>query len=181
MDGQPPRDFACEAEAQNTFLHEQAWQDQQNQISSTFLAIAGGICVGFITLASDGVDIPKHLWPLGGHKTRYAASKILQMAVDRRHEGRGYGGALVTFSFLHAIWVRRYQAIRYVITDSVPGRVSFYRQLGFWINKHEQRERRKEARARDQDPDSIAVRMVYDLNELKTDLELLVWIDSIFD
>jgi GNAT superfamily N-acetyltransferase len=180
LEDDPPRDFCSGAEEQDDFLHEHAWNDHQREFSKTFLAYNDGICVGYITVASEGIDMPRHAWPVGGRFGRYGASKILQMAVDRRHIKRGYGPHLLTFGVMHAIWVGQRQATRYVILDAAQGRVPWYQKQGFAILKHEQRARRKEAKRQSKNPDSIPVRMFLDLNDIPRDAELLAQIDSVF-
>ena len=90
--------------------------------------------------------------------------------MDRRHRGQHYGEDLVAFALTHAIWLSQFQAVRYVIVDSLADRVGWYKDLGFQVHKTEQRKRRKDAKGRKQDPDGIAVRMLYDLNDLALEL-----------
>jgi GNAT superfamily N-acetyltransferase len=180
LDSEPPTDFCCGSDDQDTFLHDHAWADQQNGLSTTYLAYRDGICVGYITVLGDAIDIPRHAWPAGARFGRYGASKIAQVAVDRRHTGRKYGEQLVTFAVMHALWVSRAMAVRYVVLDSVPERVKWYEKLDFRVHKPEQKVRRQDARRRGKNPDEIPVRMYYDLNKVPRDAEMMAKIDRIF-
>lgn len=180
LEDDPPRDFCCGAEDQDDFLHRNAWQDQQRGFSNTFLSYKDGICVGFITISAESIEMPRHKWPIGARFGRYGASKILQMATDHRHDGRGYGSQILTFGVTHAVWISRRQATRYVIVDAVPAKVDWYIRRGFAVLDHVQKERRRDAKRRNRDPKSISVRLHLDLNEIPRDAELLAQIDAIF-
>ena len=49
LDGLPLFDFDCGSPEQNSFLHERAWPEQQDSLSTTYLFFRGGMLAAYVT------------------------------------------------------------------------------------------------------------------------------------
>lgn len=160
----PPPGFDCEQRMQNAFLHERAWVDQNERISTTYayyvfevLAAYGTVCMHSIVLGTreKPPTIPYRI---------VGALKLVQLGVDAAYQSQGLGQIVVTDMVELAIKLSARAGCRYVALDARPELVGWYERQGFVINKVEQRAREEAAAHRG--ASNIPVSMRFDLREV---------------
>lgn len=130
--------FDSEEPSLNDYLKTLASQHADKDISSTFVlpAETGSEIRGFYTLSlamlvgeqlSEATrrahKLPKHELP---------AILLGRLAVDRRHQGRGWGGILLMDAMLRASRIADAAGAVALLTDSLnDGAAEFYRHYGF--------------------------------------------------
>ncbi|HEX5526061.1 MAG TPA: GNAT family N-acetyltransferase [Solirubrobacterales bacterium] len=152
------RDFDClgiehadDLVAQNVseFLVEGRFVPGLEQgISSTYLLLDQGVdppLVGYATLTFDSVRLTnaekremEELFGIG----EFGALRIQMIGVDRRHQGKGYGTALLEGIAGLARRLSREVALRFLLADANVRKVKWYEAQGFVVNRAE-RERRR--------------------------------------
>jgi GNAT superfamily N-acetyltransferase len=130
--------FDCGSEALNTFLKSTARQHQDRGISRTFVLVnlesgSPTQIIGFFTLsACEGVasDLPE---PLAKRFPRNVPAVLLgRLAVDRRFQGRGFGGALLIEVIRRVAATASQIGIVGLFVDAKDDRAAaFYRKYGF--------------------------------------------------
>lgn len=130
--------FDCGSEALNAFLKSTARQHQDRGISRTFVLLDPDLgdptqIIGFFTLsACEGVasDLPESL---AKRLPRNVPAVLLgRLAVDRRFQGRGYGGALLVEAIRRVAATSTQIGIVGLFVDAKDDRAAaFYRKYGF--------------------------------------------------
>ncbi|HEU0012214.1 MAG TPA: GNAT family N-acetyltransferase [Longimicrobium sp.] len=147
LDGPPDPGFDCGRPAQNRFLAECAWEDQEERVSVTYLYLSRDRIAGFATVSMDSLELgTRERSP----RIRYAwvgALKLAQLGVDRSFQGRGLGRGIVQDVVGLAQGFTDTVGCRFVSLDAQPDLVAWYEAQGFRINKVMQK-RRVEAAAR---------------------------------
>jgi hypothetical protein len=85
----PP--FDCGREAQNTFLREWAWHDQEEWLSATHLYFIRGMLGAFATISPAALTLGTREKPRSIRYKSIGALKVLQLGVDQRFQGRSIG------------------------------------------------------------------------------------------
>lgn len=124
--------FDCGNEALNLFLQRTANQQALRDHGRTYVIEEGEGIAGYYTLTMVRLelsDIPASSQQK--HGRFQAAGLIARLAVDKRYQGRGYGGFL-----LYDALCRLYQAgsiigFPLVLVDAKDGKASFYEHYGF--------------------------------------------------
>lgn len=80
--------------------------------------------LGFVTLVASEF----YLFP---DRPPVPALVLARMGVDRLHQGKGYGTALVRFALYQAVVMSGIAGCIGVLVDAKPGKEDFYRKLGF--------------------------------------------------
>jgi GNAT superfamily N-acetyltransferase len=155
--------FDCERNAQNAFLYERAWSDQEERLSTTYvyhvfddLAAYGTVCMHSIVLGTR--EKPRRV-----PYRSVAALKLAQLGVSAAYQGQGLGRTVVTDMIELARQLSTRAGCRYVALDASPDLVDWYAAQGFVINRAEQRLRVEAAEQRSQ-PD-VTISMRFDLRE----------------
>ena len=163
MEGPHTGPFDCGRDVQNAFLHDRAWADQQQRLSTTYLFGVHGLTAGFATLCMDAV-------PLGrkerGPSIRYqfiSALKLAQLGIALEFQGQGLGRWAVGFVVDFANELTDRLACRYVTLDAQLELEAWYSGQGFRRNQLHQQQRLQDAVDHHRDPASIAVSMRFDL------------------
>lgn len=130
--------FDCGSEPLNLFLRATARQHQDRGISRTFVLVepesaAPNRVIGFFTLsACEGIssDLPESL---ARRLPRNVPAVLLgRLAVDRRFQGRGYGGALLVEAICRVAATATQIGIAGLFVDAKDDRAAaFYRTFGF--------------------------------------------------
>jgi len=126
--------FDSGSEALDRYFRNQAGQDARKNMAAPFvLVLTGGTIAGFYTLSSTSVHITE-LPETTAHKLprypRVPATLLGRLAVDRRHQGKGYGRFLLADSLYRA--VRSEIASFAVIVDAKDEQARrFYEREGF--------------------------------------------------
>ena len=126
--------FASGVEALDRFLRAQAGQDARKNIAATFILLsAGGAVGGYYTLSSTALRLGELPEQTKKRLPRYPlvpATLLGRLAVDRRHQGRGFGRFLLADALRRA--ARSEIASFAVVVDAKDdGARRFYEQEGF--------------------------------------------------
>jgi len=129
--------FDCGVEPLNLFLRQTARQHQDRGISRTFVLTEVGVTpqpiLGFFTLAATEGQTDRLPPELAKRlPARIPAAILARLAVDRRHEGKGYGSALLAEAFVRVTAASALLGIAGLFVDAKdePAAV-FYRRFGF--------------------------------------------------
>lgn len=136
LDGQAARDgFDCGTEALDRYFQVQIAQDVRRRIASAFVAVesASGIVAGFYTLAASSIPLIGLPLDIARKLPRYPivpAVRLGRLAIDRRFQGAGLGGALLADALVRC--VRSEIAAYAMVVDAKDlAAVAFYRHHGF--------------------------------------------------
>jgi GNAT superfamily N-acetyltransferase len=99
--------FDSGAEALDRYFRVQAGQDARKNIAAPFvLLLAGGSIAGYYTLSSTSVQLGELPEKTARKLPRYPlipATLLGRLAVDRRHQGKGYGRFLLADALHRAV------------------------------------------------------------------------------
>jgi GNAT superfamily N-acetyltransferase len=126
--------FDCGVEPMNAYLRQTARQHQERGISRTFILTEDGKTVfGFFTLAAtEGFagDLPSAITKR--LPSRIPAVILARLAVDVRHQRRGYGAALLAEAFLRVASASNQLGIAGLFVDAKDEQAAaYYRKFGF--------------------------------------------------
>lgn len=99
--------FESGVEPLNRYFRTQAGQDARKNMAAPFvLALPDGFVAGYYTLSSTAVNVGE--WPAETvrklpHYPLVPATLLGRLAVDRRHQGRGYGRYLLADALFRAV------------------------------------------------------------------------------
>ncbi len=162
MEGPPPSGFDCAREAQNLFFYQQAWPDQEESISTTYLYYVQGIVAAYATVCMHAIVLGTREKPRSIRYKQIPAVHLAQMGVDRRFQGTGMGRRVVADVIRLARESSEFVGCRYLALDAVPDLLDWYAYWGFRINKMMQKQRLDAAAGR-VDPAELPVSMRFDL------------------
>jgi len=128
-------DFDCGNDELNGWLQRHALAAQQMDSARTFVLVHQGRIIGYFSLTMGSVlrrDAPARLvrgmpgYPVG-------MVLLARLAVDRGHQGRGVGGALLAEALRKAIAAGEAAAARLVVVDAIDDSAArFYERHGFF-------------------------------------------------
>lgn len=125
--------FDCGVEPLNAYLRQTARQHQERGISRTFVLTEGKTIFGFFTLAAtEGFtgDLPSAI--AKRLPSRIPAVILARLAVDVRHQRKGYGAALLAEAFLRVASASNQLGIAGLFVDAKDEQAAaFYRRFGF--------------------------------------------------
>jgi GNAT superfamily N-acetyltransferase len=110
----PVEDFDCGRVELNRYLQRYAWQNQQVGAAQTYVGVVGEVLVGYYSLAVGHAtleDAPERL-KKGLAKHPVPIMLLVRLAVDRRWQGRGVGGALLRDSMQRTLQAADIAGIR---------------------------------------------------------------------
>jgi GNAT superfamily N-acetyltransferase len=157
--------FDCANDAQNQFLHESAWHDQQEWLSTTYLYYRRGVLVAYATVSASALTLGTRERPPSIRYKSTAALKVLRLGVDRHAQGGGIGTDVLADMIAFARACSRHFGCRYLTLDAEPNLVRWYQERGFEVNRAEQNQRIAAASAGKRDPEALAVSMRFDLRD----------------
>lgn len=126
--------FRCGDPEYDLFLQRYAGQNQDRLfVGTTYAACSGATVVGYVTVAVGQLDRDDVPGAARRGLPRYPLPvlRLARLAVDEGHQGSGWGQRLAAYAFTIALQVREAAGCVGVVVDALPGRVSFYEQLGF--------------------------------------------------
>ena len=145
MDGiTPPRPLAadddrqafdCGRESLNQWFRRNAWRNQQSGASRVSVVIdrATGDIAGFVSLSAARIE--RGSWPRSSQRNQpdpLPAVLLGQLAVDRRHQGRGIARSLIVFALATSLRMSKEIGCFCVLTHPLDDGVrDFYRAFGF--------------------------------------------------
>lgn len=121
--------FDCDDPNLTRFIRQFASQAQKKSESQTYVLVASGgsgkrPILGFLTLVASEFYLSPNRPPA-------PALVLARMAIDIRHQGKGYGKILVGFALCQAVLMSSIAGCVGVLVDAKPGKEGFYRKLGF--------------------------------------------------
>lgn len=134
-DGQDRSSFDCGDEILNRYFQAQVTQDIRRRITSCFVAIANenGQIAAYYTLAAASVpisDLPESDTKRLPRYPTLPAVRIGRLAVDRRFQGQGLGGALLADAATRSLQMP--VAVFTLLVDAKNDQaVAFYQRYGF--------------------------------------------------
>lgn len=124
----------------NSFLKDDAFENQEELISKTYLCCHFDQLVGYITLTTDiikkkeiqdeeHIDVPYKEYP---------AIKIARLAVDKKYERKGVGRFLLLIAVGKALKISNEVGCRFITVDSKQDSIGFYEKRGGFelVKKH---------------------------------------------
>jgi len=116
----------------NAFLKEDAFENQEELISKTYLCYHFNQLVGYINLTTDiikkeemreekHIDVPYKEYP---------AIKIARLAVDKKYERKGVGRFLLLIAVGKALKISEEVGCRFITVDSKEDSIEFYKKGG---------------------------------------------------
>ena len=130
--------FDCGVETLNIFLRQTARQHQEKGISRTVVLVAQGVpeptpILGFFTLAAtEGFtdSLPPKI--AKRFPTRIPAIILARHAVDKSHQGKGLGAALIAEALTRVASISEHLGVAGLFVDAKDeGAAVFYRKYGF--------------------------------------------------
>lgn len=125
--------FDCGVEALNLYLQKYANQDQKRSLTRVYVLADGEKIVGYYSISAHSVsrdNLPENE-RLGG----YEALPFLllgRLAVDKKHQGKRYGDALIFHAFQTTVRAAETIGVMGVIVDAKDEKAAaFYKNFGF--------------------------------------------------
>lgn len=126
-----PGGFECTKPEFADHLRVMAFYDQRERIGQPYLFMRGGEIVGYVILAASHLDEEdQRSVGVDTHGT-VPALLITYLATHKRHERRGIGRLMVSWSVLQARAISKSIGCRVVTVNSEPDVHGFYTKLGF--------------------------------------------------
>lgn len=128
-------DFGCGSEPLDRYLKTQVGQDIRRRVSACYVALekTSGRIAGYYTLSAADVPVSDLPAEVARRLPRYpsvSVARIGRLAVDRRCQGHGLGGALLLNAPMRAL--RSEIAVFALVVDAKDDEAAaFYRHHGF--------------------------------------------------
>jgi ribosomal protein S18 acetylase RimI-like enzyme len=127
--------FACGQEALDRYIRVQATQDIRRRVSACFVAIevATGQLAAYYTIAAASIPttaLPAEITKKLPRYPTLPAVRVGRLAVDRKFQGRGLGGALLADA-LRRVLVSPPAVFTLLVDAKDDQAVAFYRRYGF--------------------------------------------------
>jgi GNAT superfamily N-acetyltransferase len=128
--------FACGNASLDRWLVRYAGQSERRDAARTFVATReGAIVVAYYTLVAGQVDHESATAQVRRGMSRHfpiAAVLLARLAVDRRHQGRGVGAALLNDALARVSMAAEQVAVRAVVVHAIDDDAArFYERFGF--------------------------------------------------
>lgn len=126
--------FRCRNEELKGFLIEDAYRNQKDRTSVTWLVLHNGRLVGYFTLVTDVIKKREVDDSDGDPEFRYSeypALKIARLATHQEFERQGVGSSMLIK--IYTIWIRlsAYIGCRIITVDAKPEAEGFYEKFSF--------------------------------------------------
>lgn len=127
--------FDCGRESLNQWFRRHAWRNQQGGLSRTSVVCDSvtRVVVGYVALSA--AQIERGYLPKSAQRNRPDAIPAIllgQLAVDQRHQGKGYARSLMLYALTTAVKLSKEVGCFGVLTHPIDDRVrDFYRRYGF--------------------------------------------------
>ena len=135
LDKEDRSDFCCGSEPLDRYLKTQVGQDMRRRVSVCYLAVekATGRVACYYTLSAADVplaDLPPSMTRRLPRYPSVPAARIGRLAIDRRFQGRGLGGALLLNAAMRAL--RSEIGVFALVVDAKDDEAAgLYRRHGF--------------------------------------------------
>ena len=130
------KSFCCGEQALDDYLHKIAKQHLNKGIARTFVLVDEGepdVILGFMSLSACQImaDTIEHSWKKK-YPNNLPAVKLARLAVDRKHQGLGYGALLMVDALYKVVNVAKNLGVVGLFVDAKHDKAkSFYQQYGF--------------------------------------------------
>ncbi len=113
-------DFDCGSPALNRFLHEYALINQRANSAQTYVCCLDGHVIGYYSLAVGGVDHARAPRRITQGLARHPVPVMIlaRLAVDRRHQNKGLGRALLKDALLRTLHAAEIAGIRCLLVHA---------------------------------------------------------------
>ncbi|HLD57034.1 MAG TPA: GNAT family N-acetyltransferase [archaeon] len=139
--------FSTDNKELKAFLVEDSMKNQQLSISTTYLWFhkKTGELVAYVSLLNDSLriretELENIFVEKGILYKSLPALKIGRLCVDKRFAGRGIGTFLTKFAMIKASKIGEEVGCRFLVLDSKKEAVEFYKKIGFWVLREEEKE-----------------------------------------
>lgn len=135
LDKEDRSGFCCGSEPLDRYFKTQVGQDVRRRVSACYVAVekATGRVAGYYTLSAADVPVSDLSAGMTRRLPRYPsvpAARVGRLAIDRRFQGRGLGGALLLNAAMRALR-SEIAVFALVVTAKDDEAASFYRYHGF--------------------------------------------------
>lgn len=127
--------FDCGRESLNAWFHRHAWQNQVAGVSRTSVVCdaENGSIVGYVSLST--AQIERAWLAKADQRNRpdpIPAALLGQLAVDRRHQRKGYARSLMFFALTTVVRISKDVGCFCLLTHPLDDRIrAFYQSFGF--------------------------------------------------
>ena len=126
-------EFDCGVEALNQYLQKVANQDQKRNLTKIYVLAEDEEIIGYYSISAHSVMrdyLPEDIKP-GAYKD-IPFLLLGRLAVDNRHQGKGYGDTLILHAFRTTMEAAEKVGILGIIVDAKDEKAaSFYEGFGF--------------------------------------------------
>lgn len=133
------RSTALPHPALNTYIAQQAGQDEKRNVSRTFMYLEDGMLLGYYTLANTSVALDELSEEQARKMPRYPmpAAMLSRLAVDQRMQRKGLGQHLMADFFRRIYTVSKHSGVAFIVVDAKDEQAAkYYRELMFIPSKH---------------------------------------------
>lgn len=132
--------FDCAAHpALNTYVAQQAGQDEKRNVSRTFMYCEEGVLLGYYTLANTSVALDELSEEQAKKMPRYPMPAVLlsRLAVDQRTQGKGLGKRLMADFFRRVYTISKHAGVAFIVVDAKDeDAAQYYQGLMFIPSKN---------------------------------------------
>ena len=125
--------FDCGVDALNIYLQQYANQDQKRNLNRIYVLSESTAIIGYYSISAHSVmrdNLPDDI-QLGSYGN-IPFLLLGRLAVDKQHQGKGYGDALIIHAFKTTMEAAEKVGILGIIVDAKDeGTVAFYEGFGF--------------------------------------------------
>jgi len=131
--------FSCGNDASDTYLKKRASQEAKKKIATTFVMVGNQPTeiLGYYTLSATSIlldDLPDKISKKLPKYPQVPATLLGRLAVDSRHQGRGYGEILILDALRRSLNAATVVASYAVVVDAIDGHArSLYVHYGFCV------------------------------------------------
>lgn len=119
----------------DTFLRNEAFDDQEKGLNTTFLFISDEKIIAYLSLCTDAIKLEfDERDGMGMSYSTVPALKIARLAVSVNYQGKGLGTEGIEFTVYVSQLIREYSGIAFITLDCYRHRVSYYERFGFVRN-----------------------------------------------
>lgn len=145
--------FDCGNKDLNDFLStEEVRKYEQEQVGKTYLVFFRGELAAYFTVSQGGLRVEylktwKSFSRMSEMKLEAIPALVIgRLAVDRRHQGKGIGRALIRYISGMALETQGTMGVRLIILQAKPDSIEFYKKCGFQLTVETARERKRKNR-----------------------------------
>ncbi len=128
--------FNCGDDELNRFLQEEALNEQEQKLNKTVLLYYKGELAAYCSLCADSIRLSdSEMQDDGLPRSVAPAIKIARLARDRSFKEMGFGRFLIKYAVILTNDLTDSMGMRYITVDAYPGKLDFYRSVGFVPNE----------------------------------------------